>query len=76
MRAAAERPDALALLTDALARENDARVREAIFTGLARLAKYEFPVRLNDATNLLSALFGGLVRSSITQRFAFRFKRS
>ena len=31
-------PTALALLADALSRESDPRVREAIFTGLARLA--------------------------------------
>jgi HEAT repeat protein len=41
VRAAAERPDGLALLAEALSRESDARVREAIFTGLARLASPE-----------------------------------
>lgn len=41
VRAAAERPDGLALLADALTRESDSRVREAIFTGLANLATPE-----------------------------------
>jgi hypothetical protein len=41
VRAAADRPDGLALLADALSRESDPRVREAIFTGLARLATPE-----------------------------------
>jgi HEAT repeat protein len=41
VRAAADRPDGLALLADALSRESDPRVREAIFTGLARLASPE-----------------------------------
>jgi HEAT repeat protein len=41
VRAAAERPDGLALLGAALARESEPRVREAIFTGLARLASPE-----------------------------------
>ena len=41
VRAAAERPDGLALLAEALARESYAGVREAIFTGLARLASPE-----------------------------------
>lgn len=41
VRAAAERPDGLALLADALSHESDPRVREAIFTGLARLATPE-----------------------------------
>lgn len=41
MRAAAERPDGLTLLAAALGRESDPRVREAIFTGLARLASPE-----------------------------------
>ena len=40
-RAAAERPDGLALLAEALSRESDPRVREAIFTGLARMATPE-----------------------------------
>ena len=41
VRAAAERPDGLALLANALVHESDSRVREAIFTGLARLATPE-----------------------------------
>jgi HEAT repeat protein len=41
VRAAAERPDGLALLAKALVHESDSRVREAIFTGLARLATPE-----------------------------------
>ena len=41
VRAAADRPDGLALLADALSRESHPRVREAIFTGLARLASPE-----------------------------------
>jgi len=38
VRAAAEAGDGVSLLAAALERENDARVREAIFTGLARIA--------------------------------------
>ena len=41
VRAAVERSDGLALLAGALPRESDPRVREAIFTGLARLATPE-----------------------------------
>jgi HEAT repeat protein len=41
VRAATDRPDALELLADALSREDDPRVREAIFTALARLATPE-----------------------------------
>jgi HEAT repeat protein len=41
VRAAAGKPGAVALLGDALARERDPRVREAIFTGLARIATAE-----------------------------------
>ena len=41
VRAAAERPDGLAFLADALAHESDSRVRAAIFTGLANLATPE-----------------------------------
>jgi HEAT repeat protein len=37
-RAAAELPDGVALLADALSRESDMRVREAIFTSLSRIA--------------------------------------
>jgi HEAT repeat protein len=40
-RAAVERPDGTAVLAMALAREGDPRVREAIFTGLARIATAE-----------------------------------
>jgi HEAT repeat protein len=40
-RLAAEKPDGVALLSGALAKENDPRVREAIFTGLARIATAE-----------------------------------
>ena len=40
-RAAAGRPDGVAVLAAALAREDDPRVREAIFTGLARTATPE-----------------------------------
>ena len=41
VRAAAERPDGVALLAAALPRESDPGVREAIFTGLARIATAE-----------------------------------
>ena len=41
VRAAAERPDGVALLVAALPRESNPRVREAIFTGLARAATAE-----------------------------------
>jgi HEAT repeat protein len=40
-RAAADRPDGVAVLADALTQESDPRVREAIFTGLARIATAE-----------------------------------
>jgi hypothetical protein len=40
-RAAAEKPDGVALLAAALPQEGDPRVREAIFTGLARIATAE-----------------------------------
>jgi HEAT repeat protein len=56
VRTAADRPDGLALLADALPRESDPRVREAIFTGLARLATAESAavvvphLRSDDAT--------------------------
>ena len=57
VRAAADKPDGLALLADALARESDPRVREAIFTGLARLATPEsaavvVPYLRSDDANL------------------------
>ncbi|GEP59864.1 HEAT repeat domain-containing protein [Reyranella soli] len=57
VRAAADRPDGLALLADALSRESDPRVREAIFTGLARLATPEsaalvVPYLRSDDANL------------------------
>jgi HEAT repeat protein len=41
VRAAADRPDGVALLAAALPRESDPGVREAIFTGLARAATAE-----------------------------------
>lgn len=41
VRAAARSPDGLRLLADALPRESDPRVREAIFTSLARMATPE-----------------------------------
>lgn len=40
-RAAVGKPDGVALLAGALSQESDARVREAIFTGLARIATTE-----------------------------------
>jgi HEAT repeat protein len=40
-RAAAGRPNGVAVLAEALAREDDRRVREAIFTGLTRIATPE-----------------------------------
>jgi hypothetical protein len=40
-RSAADRPDGVALLSGALATESDPRVREAIFTSLARIATAE-----------------------------------
>jgi HEAT repeat protein len=40
-RAAADHPDTIPALAQALARETDARVREAIFTALARIATPE-----------------------------------
>jgi HEAT repeat protein len=40
-RAAAEKPDGVALLSSALSQEGDPRVREAIFTSLARIATTE-----------------------------------
>jgi HEAT repeat protein len=40
-RAAAELPDGLSILRDALPRENSPRIREAIFTGLARIGTPE-----------------------------------
>ena len=57
VRAAAERADGLTLLADALPRESDPRVREAIFTGLARLATPEsaavvVPYLRSDDANL------------------------
>src|ERR1041384_5319324 len=41
VRAAVQSPDGLKLLADALPSESDPRVREAIFTGLARMATPE-----------------------------------
>jgi hypothetical protein len=55
-RAAANAPDGVALLTTALARENDPRVQEAIFSALARIATTESAaavlpyLRSNDAS--------------------------
>jgi HEAT repeat protein len=65
VRAAAERPDGLALLADALPREGDPRVREAIFTGLARLATPEsaavvLPHLRSDDANLRSGAVDAL----------------
>ena len=65
VRAAAERPDGLALLADALSRESDPRVREAIFTGLARLATPEsaaavMPYLRSDDANLRTGAIDAL----------------
>jgi HEAT repeat protein len=65
VRAAAEQPDGLVLLADALSREGDPRVREAIFTGLARLATPEsaavvVPYLRSDDANLRSGAIDAL----------------
>jgi HEAT repeats len=65
VRAAAERPDGLTLLAEALSRENDPRVREAIFTGLARLATPEsaavvVPYLRSDDANLRTGAIDAL----------------
>ncbi len=56
-RAAADRPEAVSDLAQALARESDAQVREAIFTALARIASSEsvlavLPYVRSDNANL------------------------
>jgi HEAT repeat protein len=62
VRAAAERPEGVRLLAAALPQENDARVREAIFTGLARAATAESAaavipyVRSDDASLRTAAI--------------------
>ncbi len=62
VRAAAERPDGVALLAAALPRESDPGVREAIFTGLARVATAESAaavipyVRSDDASLRTAAI--------------------
>lgn len=69
VRDAAERPDGLALLADALSREGardgDPRVREAIFTSLARLATPEsaavvVPYLRSDDANLRTGAIDAL----------------
>jgi HEAT repeat protein len=62
VRAAAERPDGVALLAAALPQESDPGVREAIFTGLARAATAESAaaviayVRSDDASLRTAAI--------------------
>ena len=62
VRAAAERPDGVPLLVAALPREADPRVREAIFTGLARAATAESAaavipyIRSDDASLRIAAI--------------------
>lgn len=62
VRAAVERPDGVALLAAALAQESDPRVREAIFTGLARAATAESAaavipyIRSDDASLRIAAI--------------------
>jgi HEAT repeat protein len=65
VRAAAERHDGVALLATALARESDSRVREAIFTGLARIATTEsaaavIPYLRSDDASLRSGAIDAL----------------
>jgi HEAT repeat protein len=65
VRAAAERPDGTALLAAALPREANARVREAIFTGLARIATPEsaavvVPYLRSDDANLRTGAIDAL----------------
>ncbi len=65
VRAAAERPEGLTLLAEALQRESDPRVREAIFTGLARLATpgsaaVVLPYLRSDDANLRSGAVDAL----------------
>lgn len=64
-RSAAERPDGAALLAAALAQESDPRVREAIFTGLARIATAEcaaavVPYLRSDEASLRSGAIDAL----------------
>jgi len=71
-RAAAERRDAVPVLAQALAREDDARVREAIFTALARIATPESAlavlpyVRCDDASLRTGALDALRAMPSVT----------
>ena len=65
VRAAAERPDSVPLLAAALPRESDPRVREAIFTGLARAATAEsaaavIPCLRSDDASLRTAALDAL----------------
>jgi HEAT repeat protein len=80
-RAAADHPEAVPALAQALARESDARVREAIFTALARIATPESAlavlpyVRSDDAgmrTGALDALraMPGLTEPHLPQLLA------
>ena len=64
-RAAAGLPDGVTLLATALARENDPRVREAIFSGLARIATAEsadavVPYLRSDDANLRTGAIDAL----------------
>jgi HEAT repeat protein len=73
-RAAAERPEAVAALAQALARENDARVREAIFTAFARIATSESAVavlpyvRSDDASLRTGALDALRAMPAVTEQ--------
>jgi len=65
VRAAAERPDGVPLLAAALPQESDPRVREAIFTGLARAATAEsaaavLPYLRSDDASLRTAAIDAL----------------
>jgi HEAT repeat protein len=65
VRSAAERPGSEALLGDALAREDDVRVREAIFTALVRMATPEsvlvvLPYVRSDNANLRTGAMDAL----------------
>jgi len=65
VRAAAERPNGLALLAEALPHESDPHVREAIFTGLARMATAEsaaavVPYLRSDDANLRTGAIDAL----------------
>lgn len=64
-RAAAELPDGLTVLSDALSRETNPRVREAIFTSLARIRKPEsaeavLPYLRSDDADLRAAALDAL----------------